>query len=84
MFGQSLFGDVLKYARVPPASVILQRINLGVFAILGRLNATTDWRGVAEELWPSVDGPPRTELGEQEARWLATRRQPSTAIADAR
>ena len=71
MFGQAQFGDVLKYARVPPQSVILQRINLGVFAILGRLNATTDWRGVAEELWPTVDGPPCTELGEQEARWLA-------------
>ena len=53
--------------------MILQRINLGVFAILGRLNATTDWRGVAEELWPSVDGPPCTDLGEQEARWVATR-----------
>ena len=73
MFGQGTFGDVLDYARVPPEAVILQRINLGVFAILGRLNATTDWRGVAEELWPSVDGPPCTPLGEQEAHWLATR-----------
>jgi predicted unusual protein kinase regulating ubiquinone biosynthesis (AarF/ABC1/UbiB family) len=73
LLGQSTFGDVLDYARVPKESVILQRINLGVFAILGRLNATTDWRGVAEELWPSVDGAPCTILGEQEAEWHASR-----------
>jgi predicted unusual protein kinase regulating ubiquinone biosynthesis (AarF/ABC1/UbiB family) len=73
MFGQAHFGDVLQYARVPKDAVFLQRINLGVFAILGRLNATTDWRGVAEELWPGVDGLPATELGEQEAAWLARR-----------
>jgi hypothetical protein len=53
--------------------VILQRINLGLLAVLGELNATRNWRRVAEELWPFVDGPPSTPLGEAEARWLASR-----------
>jgi hypothetical protein len=53
--------------------VILQRINLGLFAILGRLNATADWRGISEELWPTVNGAPATPLGELEAAWLRDR-----------
>lgn len=65
--------DVLKHAMVPPQFVILQRINLGLFAILGRLEATADWRGIAEEIWPIVDGPPSTALGHEEARWLEGR-----------
>ena len=53
--------------------VILQRINLGMFAVLGELHATANWRRIAEELWPWVDGPPSTPLGEQEAAWLRSR-----------
>jgi len=37
-------------------------------AILGRLEATANWRRVATELWPT-DGPPSTPLGEEEAAW---------------
>ena len=40
---------------------------------MGELGATADWRGICEELWPFVDGPPRTALGEQEASWAAGR-----------
>jgi predicted unusual protein kinase regulating ubiquinone biosynthesis (AarF/ABC1/UbiB family) len=58
---------------VPPAYVILQRINLGLYAVLGQLNATAPWRGISEELWPWVDGPPSTPLGKEEAAWLASR-----------
>ena len=43
--------------RRPAAFVILQRINLGLFAVLGELSATADWRGIAEEIWPFVHGP---------------------------
>jgi hypothetical protein len=56
---------------VPPAYVILQRINLGLYAVLGRFRARAPWRGISEELWPWVDGPPSTGLGRQEAAWLA-------------
>ena len=46
------------YVSVPRSYVILQRINLGLFAILGELAATADWRGIAEEIWPFMQGPP--------------------------
>ena len=54
---------------MPPSFVIIQRINLGLYAILGQLHATANWRRIAEELWPFVDGPPSTPLGEEEAAW---------------
>lgn len=62
-------GEVMKAANVPPSMVIIQRINLGLYAVLGELGATADWRRIAEELWPWVAGPPATELGRQEEEW---------------
>ncbi|MGH9187194.1 MAG: hypothetical protein ACRD0U_15480 [Acidimicrobiales bacterium] len=52
---------------------VLQRLNVGLIAILGRLGAEATWRRVAEEMWPVTDGPPSTALGHEEARWWATR-----------
>jgi predicted unusual protein kinase regulating ubiquinone biosynthesis (AarF/ABC1/UbiB family) len=71
--GDAETNSVLDHARVPKDFVILQRINLGLFAILGRLNATADWRGISEEIWPTVQGPPASQLGELEAAWEAGR-----------
>jgi predicted unusual protein kinase regulating ubiquinone biosynthesis (AarF/ABC1/UbiB family) len=59
------------YAQIPRSYVILQRINLGLFAILGEMNATADWRGISEEIWPFVQAPPSTLLGDAETPWLA-------------
>jgi predicted unusual protein kinase regulating ubiquinone biosynthesis (AarF/ABC1/UbiB family) len=75
LFDRASFGDVLRWTTVPPAYVILQRINIGLIAILGRLNATANWRRIAEELWPFADGPPSTPLGEAEAEWWEKRRR---------
>ena len=63
----------MRASNLPPSFVIIQRINLGLYAILGELGATGNWRAVAEELWPFVDAPPQTELGEQEAAWIKQR-----------
>ena len=60
-----------RYASVPPPFVIIQRINLGLYAILARLRATANWRRIAEELWPMTSRPPSTPLGRREAAWLA-------------
>jgi predicted unusual protein kinase regulating ubiquinone biosynthesis (AarF/ABC1/UbiB family) len=65
---------VAGYVSVPRSYVILQRINLGLFAVLGELSATADWRTIAEEIWPFVQGPPSTPMGEAEAAWRARRR----------
>jgi predicted unusual protein kinase regulating ubiquinone biosynthesis (AarF/ABC1/UbiB family) len=62
-------GEIMRAANVPASMVIIQRINLGLYAVLGELGATANWRRIAEELWPWVGGPPSTELGRQEAEW---------------
>jgi predicted unusual protein kinase regulating ubiquinone biosynthesis (AarF/ABC1/UbiB family) len=64
---------IAQYATVPADFVIIQRINLGLYAILGHLGATANYRKIAEELWPMVDGPPSTPMGEAEGAWLAAR-----------
>jgi predicted unusual protein kinase regulating ubiquinone biosynthesis (AarF/ABC1/UbiB family) len=61
------------FIQVPRSYVILQRINLGVFALLGELTATRDWRAIAEEIWPFVQAPPSTPMGEAEAAWYAAK-----------
>lgn len=64
---------VMRAANVPPEFVVIQRINLGLYAIFGRLGATANWRRIAEELWPFVDGPPSTPLGVAAAEWERAR-----------
>jgi predicted unusual protein kinase regulating ubiquinone biosynthesis (AarF/ABC1/UbiB family) len=65
---------VAQYASVPRSYVILQRINLGLFALLGDLQSTANWRAIAEEIWPFLQAPPSPPMGEAEARWRAQRR----------
>jgi predicted unusual protein kinase regulating ubiquinone biosynthesis (AarF/ABC1/UbiB family) len=65
--------EITKAANVPPSFVIIQRINLGLYAIFGDLHATGPWRAISEEVWPFVDGPPATPMGEEIARWEAGR-----------
>ncbi|MGV3759120.1 MAG: ABC1 kinase family protein [Actinomycetota bacterium] len=65
------YGPIMKAANVPPSFVIIQRINLGLYAIFGQLQATANWRRISEELWPFVGGPPTTELGHQAAAWTS-------------
>lgn len=61
---------IAQYATVPRAFVFIQRINLGLYALLGELRATGNYRRVAEELWPFTAGPPSTELARREQSWL--------------
>ncbi len=68
-----LRSPVADYISVPRPYVILQRINLGLFAVLGELSATADWRAISEEIWPFIHGPASTPMGEAEAAWRARR-----------
>ncbi len=70
------------YARIPRSYVILQRINLGLFALLGEMSATADWRRIAEEIWPFVQAPPCTPMGAAEASWRAGRKMPTADRSD--
>ncbi len=65
---------ISQYATVPRAFVFIQRINLGLYALLGELRATGNYRRMAEELWPFVHGPPSTPMAEAEQPWLMARR----------
>jgi predicted unusual protein kinase regulating ubiquinone biosynthesis (AarF/ABC1/UbiB family) len=64
---------IAQYATIPRAFVFIQRINLGLYALLGDLRATGNYRRMAEELWPFMDGAPSTPLGAAEAAWLRAR-----------
>jgi predicted unusual protein kinase regulating ubiquinone biosynthesis (AarF/ABC1/UbiB family) len=66
---------VAQHSTVPAGFVLIQRINMGLLAILAKLGATGNYRRIAEELWPMVDGPPSTDLGREESGWLAARRE---------
>ena len=61
-----------EYIAIPQSYVILQRINLGLFAILGELSATANWRAISEEIWPSVRAPASTSHGPGRGRVAGT------------
>jgi len=63
------YAEIRRNANVPPDFVILQRISLGLMALFGELNATGNWRRIAEELWPWENRPPSTLMGEAIAAW---------------
>ena len=64
---------IAQYATVPKSFVFIQRINLGLYALLGQLGASGNFRRISEELWPMTNASPSTPMGELEAEWLATR-----------
>lgn len=66
-------GELMKQLNIPPSFVVLQRITLGLMGILAQLEATMNFRRVAEELWPFVAGPPSTPMGEEIERWRSSR-----------
>ncbi len=65
---------IAQYATVPRSFVFIQRINLGMYAILGQLGCTGNYRRISEELWPMVGAPPSTPMGAAEAEWLESQR----------
>jgi hypothetical protein len=57
------FTTLQKSADVPPSFVIIQRIDLGLYAMFGDLHTTANWRRLVNEIWPFVDDPPSTPMG---------------------
>jgi predicted unusual protein kinase regulating ubiquinone biosynthesis (AarF/ABC1/UbiB family) len=64
---------IAQYATVPKSFVFIQRINLGLYALLGQLRSSGNYRRISEELWPMTNAPASTPMGEAEAKWLASR-----------
>jgi predicted unusual protein kinase regulating ubiquinone biosynthesis (AarF/ABC1/UbiB family) len=65
--------EILRHTNVPPTFALVQRINLGLFSILGKLGATANWRSISEELWVWTNAPASTPLGHEEAAWAESR-----------
>ncbi|NNN22417.1 MAG: AarF/ABC1/UbiB kinase family protein [Acidimicrobiales bacterium] len=83
LFGRASHASVVTYANIPPAFALLQRINLGLLAILGRLQATANWRAISEEVWPEISAEPKSKLGKLENEWwLDTRKRISQGDFD--
>jgi len=64
---QGQYGDVIRLLNMPTSYVILDRVVWGMSALLGRLHATNQWRGLLAEYRKGA--PPCTELGRIEAAW---------------
>jgi predicted unusual protein kinase regulating ubiquinone biosynthesis (AarF/ABC1/UbiB family) len=64
---------IAQYATVPKSFVFIQRINLGLYALLGQLRSSGNYRRISEELWPMTNASASTPMGEAEAKWLASR-----------
>ena len=67
------YADVQRHINVPPSFLLIQRINLGLYALFAELDACAHWQAILEEIVPWANGTPTTELGQAEAIWLAER-----------
>lgn len=59
---QGPYGDVIKHVTLPPDHVMLNRIQMGVTALLGRLEATGPWAAIYDEYL--YGAPPATPMGQ--------------------
>lgn len=64
---------IAQYATVPKSFVFIQRINLGLYAVLGQLRSRGNYRRISEELWPMTNASGTTSMGIAEEKWLAER-----------
>ena len=58
---RSDFFDLMRRENVPANELMGRRMESGVLAVLGQLNATRNWFAIGSEWW--FDGEPATELG---------------------
>jgi predicted unusual protein kinase regulating ubiquinone biosynthesis (AarF/ABC1/UbiB family) len=61
---RSEFYDLVRQQSLPADELMGQRMQTGVLAVLGHLNATRNWMRIAKEWWFAAE--PATELGEAE------------------
>jgi predicted unusual protein kinase regulating ubiquinone biosynthesis (AarF/ABC1/UbiB family) len=72
---RSSFFAQMRHETLPPDHLFGRRLEMLTLAVLSQLRASANWHRVARE-WMYGD-PPATELGEQEAEFLAGRRAPA-------
>ena len=62
---------MVRQLRPVAEDMMLERIGIGVFAVLGQLGVTRNWHRMAREVW--FGDPAETELGKQEQEFFADR-----------
>jgi hypothetical protein len=72
---RSSFFAQMRHETLPPDHLFGRRLEMLTLAVLSQLRARANWHRIARE-WMYGD-PPVTELGEQEAEFLAGRRAPT-------
>ena len=68
---RSSFYRVMRRENLPANELMGRRMESGVLAVLGQLEATRNWYRIGREWW--FGEPPATELGELEGAWAAGR-----------
>jgi predicted unusual protein kinase regulating ubiquinone biosynthesis (AarF/ABC1/UbiB family) len=68
---RSQFFDLMRRENVPANELMGRRMEVGVMAVLGQLNATRNWYAIGREWWFGDD--PATELGRQERVYFESR-----------
>ncbi len=69
----SPYADVLRKLNLPPDYLLLNRIQWGLYSVLGRLESSGDWPAIRDE-YLTEGAPPASPLGEQDAAWWQQRR----------
>jgi predicted unusual protein kinase regulating ubiquinone biosynthesis (AarF/ABC1/UbiB family) len=69
---RSDFYRVMRRENLPANELMGRRMESGVLAVLGQLQATRNWYRIGREWW--FGEPPATELGEQERAWATDAR----------
>ena len=64
---RSSFYRLMRRENLPANELMGRRMESGVLAVLGQLNATRNWYRIGREWW--FGDPPATELGERELAW---------------
>ena len=73
---RSEFFELMRRENVPANELMGRRMESGVLAVLGQLNATRNWYRIGREWW--FADPPATELGEQEWAYFESRGEKRT------
>jgi len=79
---RSEFFDLMRRENVPANELMGRRMESGVLAVLGQLNATRNWYRIGREWWFADD--PATELGREEAAYFESRGEKRTRKFSAR
>ena len=79
---RSEFFDLMRRENVPANELMGRRMESGVLAVLGQLNATRNWYRIGREWWFADE--PATELGRQEWAYFESRGEKRTRKFSAR